>query len=243
MRPHGRAQTSRTWPRAHAVCDRCGGRYNHDVLKTQPYWAGPQLQTKNILVCPTCWDVPQENIRTIMIPPDPIPIDNPRPEAYTQDDNPISGLGTNIGSMVDWGGLGAAFDGHVSKQARFCCAVVFATNSFSNTAGKRWSATAQPVPSQAELQQINVTRFTIYAPSDSGFWTLGPVDYAFQGSNDGLTWTTLYNNTGTGTVGEIIDITSLTGGFYSYHRINFSGTGGGTIMLSQLVIYGSGLSS
>ena len=46
-------------------------------------WAGVKLQTFNMLVCRTCWDRPQEQLRTIIIPPDPIPVLNPRPERYT----------------------------------------------------------------------------------------------------------------------------------------------------------------
>lgn len=81
--PTGRARVSKTSPQAHAVCDRCGFTYNHINLKWQFDWAGIQLQNKRILVCETCLDVPQQNgRRTIIIPPDPLPIENPRPEAY-----------------------------------------------------------------------------------------------------------------------------------------------------------------
>lgn len=40
-----------------------------------------------ILVCRECLDIPQSQLRPIVLPPDPVPIFNPRPEAYTQDDN------------------------------------------------------------------------------------------------------------------------------------------------------------
>lgn len=83
MRPHGRAATSRTFPRAHAVCDRCGGTFNHDQLSWQFQWMGPKLQKINILVCSRCLDVPQEQLRTIVLPADPVPIQNPRPEQYS----------------------------------------------------------------------------------------------------------------------------------------------------------------
>lgn len=243
MRPHGKGvDVDPRWPRAIGVCDRCGAHWNHWKLKFQTQWQGPRLQNLRILVCPSCLDKPQEQLRTIVIPADPIPILNPRPEAYTDDVNPISGLGTNIGNMTQGGGLAAAFDGNTVKPLWMCANVMAATASFTNTVGKRWNVDAQPVAAEAEDQTVNVTRFTIYAPMDSAFWTLGPVDYAFQGSNDNSTWTTLYNATSAGDIGESIDVTSLTGGEYSYHRINFSGTGGGMIMLAQLVIYGTGLS-
>ena len=46
-------------------------------------WAGVKLQTYDILVCSQCWDTPQEQLRVIIIPPDPMPVLNPRPERYT----------------------------------------------------------------------------------------------------------------------------------------------------------------
>ena len=99
MRPHGRARISRSNPEAQGVCDRCGARYTHKTLQWQFDWAGARLQNKYILVCPGCLDVPQENLRTIVLPPDPRPIANPRPEQFTSDDNPISGLGWDVANL------------------------------------------------------------------------------------------------------------------------------------------------
>lgn len=76
------AKVSATNPRAFAVCDRCGFLYNHYNLAWQYDWVGPRIQNKRILVCPTCMDKPQEQLRTIVIPADPVPIDNPRPGEY-----------------------------------------------------------------------------------------------------------------------------------------------------------------
>lgn len=78
-----RASVSRTRPRAHAICDRCGFRYNHNELQWQFQWAGTKLQNLRLLVCETCLDKPQEGLRTIVLPPDPVPISNPRPEIST----------------------------------------------------------------------------------------------------------------------------------------------------------------
>ena len=97
MRPHGRAQISARAPRALAVCDRCGFMFNHDELQWQWDWQqGPRLFNLRIMVCRTCLDVPQENGRTIVLPPDPVPIANPRPENYAHADNPLSTLGYNV---------------------------------------------------------------------------------------------------------------------------------------------------
>ena len=82
MRPHGRAQVSSRNPRAFGICDRCGFLYNHDRLKWQMDWAGASLINKKLLVCSTCYDVPQQQLRAIIIPADPVPIMNPRVQNY-----------------------------------------------------------------------------------------------------------------------------------------------------------------
>jgi len=74
----GRARTSSSNPQAHAICDRCGFRYNHVDLRWQFDWAGASLINKRLLVCGPCYDEPQQQLRAIVIPPDPMPIVNPR---------------------------------------------------------------------------------------------------------------------------------------------------------------------
>lgn len=78
----GRARTSPRSPAAHAICDRCGARYNHNALKWQFDWAGAGLINKRLLVCNSCYDKPQENIRSVVIPADPMPILNPRVQNF-----------------------------------------------------------------------------------------------------------------------------------------------------------------
>lgn len=82
MRPHGRARVSSRSPRAFGICDRCGFLYNHDRLQWQFDWAGASLINKRILVCDTCNDVPQQQLRSIVVPADPTPIVNPRIQDY-----------------------------------------------------------------------------------------------------------------------------------------------------------------
>jgi hypothetical protein len=81
----GRARTSSTNPQAHAICDRCAFRYNHVDLRWQYDWAGAGLINKRILVCNTCYDEPQEQLRAIVVPADPVPILNARVEPYNWD--------------------------------------------------------------------------------------------------------------------------------------------------------------
>jgi hypothetical protein len=77
----GRARTSSSGPQAHAICDRCGFRYNHVDLQWQYDWRGAALQNIRILVCNSCLDVPQTQLRAIVVPADPVPI----MQARTQD--------------------------------------------------------------------------------------------------------------------------------------------------------------
>ena len=82
MRPHGRASVSTRNPRAFGICDRCGFLYNHNRLQWQFDYAGAGLINKRILVCNPCNDVPQNQLRAIVLPSDPTPIQNPRVQDY-----------------------------------------------------------------------------------------------------------------------------------------------------------------
>jgi len=93
----GRAKTSASSPRAFGVCDRCSIWYNHHQLRWQMDWAGASLVNKRILVCNTCYDEPQQQLRAIVIPADPVPIINPRVEPYAWDEidrRQVSGYNT-----------------------------------------------------------------------------------------------------------------------------------------------------
>jgi hypothetical protein len=93
----GRARTSSRNPQAHAICDRCGGRFNHVDLSFQYDWAGATLIKKSLLVCNTCMDSPQQQLRSIILPADPPSIQNARPEnfvAASTDYRVTSGLNT-----------------------------------------------------------------------------------------------------------------------------------------------------
>lgn len=82
----GRARTSSRNPRAFGVCDRCGIWYNHHQLKWQFDWAGASLINKRILVCDICYDTPQNQLRAIVLPADPVPVVNPRTEPVEYDE-------------------------------------------------------------------------------------------------------------------------------------------------------------
>lgn len=79
----GRARTSAKNPQAFAVCQRCGIWYNRVDLQFQWEWRGAQLQNLYILVCRECLDVPQEQLRAITLPADPVPIFYPSVEDFS----------------------------------------------------------------------------------------------------------------------------------------------------------------
>lgn len=121
----GRARTDARNPRAFAICDRCALWYNHVDLKWQYDWAGASLINKRILVCETCYDTPQEQLRAIIVPADPVPIVNPRVEPYAWDETDrrqVSGYNTTsaaTGIPIQQGDTRVTtVDGNVPDQTR-----------------------------------------------------------------------------------------------------------------------------
>ena len=82
----GKATTNPRKPQATGVCDRCNQWWDHYRLRWQFDWAGASLINKRILVCPRCVDKPQQQLRAIILPADPVPIRNPRPEPFEDDE-------------------------------------------------------------------------------------------------------------------------------------------------------------
>lgn len=89
-------------PVAWATCDRCGRINNINKLTWQYDYRGTsQLQNLRILVCAPCYDVPNPQFQPYILPPDPPPIFNARPENYTLDET--SWLTDTDGSILDNG--------------------------------------------------------------------------------------------------------------------------------------------
>lgn len=76
---HGRARINPSAPRAVGQCDRCGFVYNLEDLKPQMRWAGTAQIDTGLHVCPTCMLIPNPQTRTIVPPPDPVPLKDTRP--------------------------------------------------------------------------------------------------------------------------------------------------------------------
>lgn len=82
----GQAVTNPDSPRAFAVCDRCARWFNHQDLRWQYDYRGRTLQNLRILVCDSCMDLPNEQLKPRIIPPDPVPIANARLEPFCYDE-------------------------------------------------------------------------------------------------------------------------------------------------------------
>ena len=86
-RPHGSFEVNPDAPRALATCDRCGRQTNLYKLHWQHQWSGKSLINLRLLVCDQgCLDIPAAFLRTPILPPDPPPIFNARPEPYSIDE-------------------------------------------------------------------------------------------------------------------------------------------------------------
>jgi hypothetical protein len=86
-RPHPKAaRTNPRSPRGWATCQRCGFQYNLVDLEDQMQWAGLRLISLNLQVCDTCLDIPQRQLGSIVLSPDPEPLMRALPEPYAIDE-------------------------------------------------------------------------------------------------------------------------------------------------------------
>lgn len=107
----GRARISASRPQAAGQCDRCGGIFTHATLSFQYDYAGSGLVNKRLLVCNSCNDRPQHQLKAIVLPADPVPIQNPRPADFASQrtdkritigptvNHPFTGLSTSTGDQ------------------------------------------------------------------------------------------------------------------------------------------------
>lgn len=79
---HGRATINPNDPNALGICDRCSFLFNLRTLRWQMEWCGTTMQNLHLRVCSQCWDVPQEQLRTIILPADPPSVRDPRTEPF-----------------------------------------------------------------------------------------------------------------------------------------------------------------
>jgi hypothetical protein len=223
--------------------------WNHYRLRWQYDWRGTKLQNLRFLVCPDCYDEYQQSgQRTIILPADPVPIMNARPEHYVPADNPLSALGANpdsrlwlysahTGTMQNAAGIPAAFNGVINKPSYMSAMILTVDSSFDNYVAINWAEyPAGTFPVGLDTPQIlhTLSSWALYAPNDS---TFGSSSYVIQGSNgpaDWASWTTLASGSIAGTVGEVVTGSISTGGAYQFHRAAFWGGRGLPIAVAQV---------
>lgn len=99
----GRATVDESHPSSFKVCDRCGAWRNRQDLVWQYDYRGNALTNLRILVCQEqerCNDAPFEFYRPILVGPDPVAIQDPRPEWFAYSENPNNPPVT-INQLVD----------------------------------------------------------------------------------------------------------------------------------------------
>lgn len=244
MRGYSHARISRRYPEALGVCDRCGRTTNHVKLNWQYDWVGPKIQNLRQLVCQTCLDTPFEPNRTIIIPPDPSPILNPRIEQYFLDNSPVSPLGWdalrlsgqpgvakfngNIGNMVNRGGIDAPFFGSLNKPKAYS-AVLSPSSSGANYVGKNWTQFGYPITSVPGTLTPPGTTYALasvilQAPTDAAFLDTGPANIEIDGWN-GSGWVSITTAVSSGSKGETLTL-QLSGSQQFYgHRVVITGDG------------------
>lgn len=79
----GRAKVDANYPQAFGVCDRCGFWYNLVNLNYQHAWRGERLMNIRLRVCSRCMDRPAAFLRPLILPPDPVPVADPRPQNFS----------------------------------------------------------------------------------------------------------------------------------------------------------------
>ena len=154
----GRARTSPKNPQAHAICDRCGGRYNHVDLSWQFDWAGAALINKRILVCNHCTDTPQQQLRSIVLPADPPVVMNARPEYFIQAETDYRMTqGNTVNAQTGIPVPGGDFRITENDNNRVTQQTGFANGSLNEQPGTDPAAQTAPLETNADLPYNNTT--------------------------------------------------------------------------------------
>lgn len=86
-RPHPRRATTNPHDGAWTACDRCGFIASMNRMQFQyDFVGGATPQNLGILCCPTCLDDLNYQNMLLILPPDPAPVFNARPENYAVDE-------------------------------------------------------------------------------------------------------------------------------------------------------------
>ena len=86
-RPHPRGTTRNPADGPWTACDDCGFLYSQNRMAFQyDFYGGTVPQNSGFLKCPTCMDDLAYQFKLLILPPDPKPIMNTRPENYFVDE-------------------------------------------------------------------------------------------------------------------------------------------------------------
>lgn len=98
-RPHPRQASNDPHDGPWTTCDRCGWVTSQSRMQFQyDFFGGPVTQNTGFLVCERCLDAPTLQLRLIILPPDPPPFFNTRPEPYFVDETNF--LSTEDGNIL-----------------------------------------------------------------------------------------------------------------------------------------------
>jgi hypothetical protein len=78
----GASRTNPRNPFGQGVCDRTGFALQHNRMQRQFQWGGAKLFDTGYLVRPQSLDKPQDQYRSLILPGDPQPLVNPRPDYW-----------------------------------------------------------------------------------------------------------------------------------------------------------------
>jgi hypothetical protein len=189
-----------------------------------------------------------------VLPSDPVPVYNARPENYVADDNPLSAVGVSanffqptygsrIGNLSLGGGINAAFDGQINKPSWVSAASGISNSSYSNYVGINWQGYTGGTPADVAppALQHTLTSVSVYAPTDRGILNGSATTLAVQASPTDTTlfaaWTTIATQATTGNAGESYTITitsTMTNPASQFHRVAVLGDGVGYVSLAQV---------
>lgn len=107
-RPHGKhCFVDADSPLALGICDKTGFVFRHIDLVRQMEWYGNSLRWTGFMVGKPYVDQPNEQLRPPILPPDPVPVENPRlqqPSPVVWSNQSISWPNTPVDAWVDWSG-------------------------------------------------------------------------------------------------------------------------------------------
>lgn len=160
-------------PEAWAKCDRCGFWYSRGDLAFQYEWSGTHLYNTGLLVCTTgnrCYDKPFEQLRTIILPPDPPPVLNARTENFAYDEQIVRILEYNAVQNPPWGAgpqtLRCLQDGETPRLLEFALSTQGVLGRITD------QAQFLSLPTGAEIMELVTTTGTTFTPVDGRLTSL-----------------------------------------------------------------------